>query len=48
MASEESIEVKFRLADGSDIGPNRYSPTTTVGSLKEMILSQLPKVMGFV
>ncbi|KAJ0615407.1 putative Ubiquitin-like domain-containing protein [Helianthus annuus] len=43
MASEESIEVKFRLADGSDIGPNRYSPTTTVGSLKEMILSQLPK-----
>ncbi|KAL8225517.1 hypothetical protein R6Q57_018093 [Mikania cordata] len=43
MASEESIEVKFRLADGSDIGPNTYSPTITVGYLKEMILSQLPK-----
>ncbi|KAI3760802.1 hypothetical protein L1987_51201 [Smallanthus sonchifolius] len=43
MASEESIEIKFRLADGSDIGPIRYSPTTNVGSLKEMILSQLPK-----
>ncbi|KAD6119501.1 hypothetical protein E3N88_10772 [Mikania micrantha] len=43
MASEESIEVKFRLADGSDIGPKRYSPTITVGSLKEMILSQLPQ-----
>ncbi|PWA93372.1 membrane-anchored ubiquitin-fold protein [Artemisia annua] len=43
MASEDLIEVKFRLADGSDIGPNKYSPTITVGSLKEMILSQLPK-----
>ncbi|XP_071737737.1 membrane-anchored ubiquitin-fold protein 3-like [Rutidosis leptorrhynchoides] len=43
MASEELIEVKFRLADGSDIGPNRYSPTTTVGSLKQMIISQLPQ-----
>lgn len=43
MSCEELIEVKFRLADGSDIGPNRYSPATTVGSLKQMILSQLPQ-----
>nr|XP_043637237.1 membrane-anchored ubiquitin-fold protein 3-like [Erigeron canadensis] len=43
MALEEVIEVKFRLADGSDIGPCKYSLTTTVGSLKEMILSQLPQ-----
>ncbi|KAJ9560401.1 hypothetical protein OSB04_005561, partial [Centaurea solstitialis] len=43
MDSEELIEVKFRLADGSDIGPSKYSPTTTVGSLKEMILSQWPQ-----
>ncbi|KAI3513660.1 hypothetical protein L1887_20997 [Cichorium endivia] len=43
MSSQELIEVKFRLADGSDIGPSKFSPTTTVGSLKEMILSQLPK-----
>ncbi|KAI7739651.1 hypothetical protein M8C21_010778, partial [Ambrosia artemisiifolia] len=36
-------KTRLGLADGSDIGPNRYSPNTTVGSLKEMLLSQLPK-----
>ncbi|KAF8411523.1 hypothetical protein HHK36_004075 [Tetracentron sinense] len=41
MAGE--IELKFRLSDGSDIGPNKYSPATTVGSLKEIILAQWPK-----
>ncbi|KAL4565971.1 hypothetical protein LXL04_030079 [Taraxacum kok-saghyz] len=43
MAAEELIEVKFRLADGSDIGPSKYSSVTTVGSLKEKIISQWPK-----
>ncbi|OVA03314.1 Ubiquitin supergroup [Macleaya cordata] len=43
MAGEELIELKFRLADGSDIGPNKYNPATTVGSLKEIILSQWPQ-----
>ncbi|KAL4559055.1 hypothetical protein LXL04_031188 [Taraxacum kok-saghyz] len=43
MGSQELIEVKFRLADGTDIGPSKYSPTITVGSLKEIILSQLPQ-----
>ncbi|XP_047341585.1 membrane-anchored ubiquitin-fold protein 6-like [Impatiens glandulifera] len=43
MAGEDLIEVKFRLADGSDIGPNQYSPTTTVGSLKEKLVAQWPK-----
>lgn len=43
MAGQDSIEVKFRLFDGSDIGPSNYSPTTTVSALKEKILAQWPK-----
>ncbi|KAJ0751550.1 putative Ubiquitin-like domain superfamily, UBL3-like, ubiquitin domain-containing protein [Helianthus annuus] len=45
MAADELIEVKFRLADGTDIGPSKYSSITTVGSLKEKIISQWPKVL---
>lgn len=47
MASKELIEIKFRLADGSDIGPNKYTPSTTVGSLKERIIAQWPKGFNF-
>ncbi|KAF3445756.1 hypothetical protein FNV43_RR10933 [Rhamnella rubrinervis] len=43
MAGQDSIEVKFRLFDCSDIGPSKYSPTTTVSALKEKILAQWPK-----
>lgn len=43
MASDELIEVKFRLFDGTDIGPNKYHPSTTVGSLKEIILTRWPQ-----
>ncbi|XP_059631448.1 membrane-anchored ubiquitin-fold protein 6 [Cornus florida] len=43
MAGEELIELKFRLADGTDIGPSSYSPGTTVGFLKERIIGQWPK-----
>ncbi|GKD96261.1 membrane-anchored ubiquitin-fold protein 6-like protein [Tanacetum coccineum] len=43
MAAEELIEVKFWLHDGSDIGPSKYSSSTTVGSLKEKVISQWPK-----
>ncbi|XP_069153424.1 membrane-anchored ubiquitin-fold protein 3 isoform X4 [Solanum lycopersicum] len=46
MALKELIEIKFRLADGSDIGPNKYTPATTVGSLKEKIIAQWPKDSG--
>nr|XP_043617386.1 membrane-anchored ubiquitin-fold protein 3-like [Erigeron canadensis] len=42
MATEELIEVKFRLPDGSDIGPSKYSSTTTVAYIKERIISQWP------
>ncbi|XP_075640059.1 membrane-anchored ubiquitin-fold protein 6 [Castanea sativa] len=43
MASEDLIELKFRLADGTDIGPTKYGPATTVASLKEKILAQWPE-----
>ncbi|XP_021648117.2 membrane-anchored ubiquitin-fold protein 3 isoform X2 [Hevea brasiliensis] len=47
MAGEEDIiELKFRLADGTDIGPNKYSPATTVATLKEKIIAQWPKENG--
>ncbi|GLT27210.1 hypothetical protein SLA2020_022260 [Shorea laevis] len=29
MPEEDLVEVKFRLYDGSDVGPFRYSPTST-------------------
>ncbi|KAH1057538.1 hypothetical protein J1N35_035603 [Gossypium stocksii] len=43
MAGEDLVELKFRLADGTDIGPTKYTPDTTVASLKEKILAQWPK-----
>lgn len=43
MGDEGWIELKFRLADGTDIGPSKYSQFTTVASLKENIIAQWPK-----
>ncbi|KMT09651.1 hypothetical protein BVRB_6g131030 [Beta vulgaris subsp. vulgaris] len=43
MPEEDLVEVKFRLYDGSDIGPFRYSPGSTVAQLKERIVAEWPK-----
>ncbi|TXG52869.1 hypothetical protein EZV62_022038 [Acer yangbiense] len=43
MEGEDLIELKFRLADGTDIGPSKYNSATTVVSLKEKIIAQWPK-----
>ncbi|XP_022156522.1 membrane-anchored ubiquitin-fold protein 4-like [Momordica charantia] len=43
MPDEDLIELKFRLYDGSDIGPFRYSPTSTIAMVKERILAEWPK-----
>jgi hypothetical protein len=40
---KEPIEVRFRLFDGTDIGPTKYDPSTTVSSLKEFILARWPQ-----
>lgn len=39
----EQLEIKFRLHDGSDIGPKMYSATTSVATLKESLLAEWPK-----
>ncbi|CAH8388426.1 unnamed protein product [Eruca vesicaria subsp. sativa] len=43
MPEEDLVELKFRLSDGSDVGPFQYPPTATVGILKERIVSEWPK-----
>lgn len=43
MQGDELIELKFRLYDGSDIGPIRYASNSTVAMLKERIVSDWPK-----
>lgn len=40
---EDLVELKFRLYDGSDIGPIRYSSSATVAMVKERIISEWPK-----
>ncbi|GMH16720.1 hypothetical protein Nepgr_018561 [Nepenthes gracilis] len=43
MPEEDLVDVKFRLYDGSDIGPFRYSSASTVEMLKARIVSEWPK-----
>ncbi|KAK9104094.1 hypothetical protein Scep_020938 [Stephania cephalantha] len=45
MPEEDLVELKFRLYDGTDIGPIRYSSASTVTMLKERIVSDWPKVV---
>lgn len=40
---QDQVEIKFRLTDGSDIGPKHFSSATSVATLKESILAQWPK-----
>lgn len=40
---QDSLEIKFRLIDGSDIGPKSFPAAANVAFLKESILSQWPK-----
>lgn len=47
MPEEDLVELKFRLYDGSDIGPFRYSPASTVAMLKERIVTEWPKGLTF-
>ncbi|KAJ4849076.1 Membrane-anchored ubiquitin-fold protein 2 [Turnera subulata] len=39
----DQLEIKFRLTDGSDIGPKSFPAATSVATLKESILAQWPK-----
>ncbi|KAJ0961433.1 hypothetical protein J5N97_000297 [Dioscorea zingiberensis] len=42
MPDEDLVELKFRLYDGTDIGPIGYSSASTVAMLKERIISGGP------
>ncbi|XP_030469364.1 membrane-anchored ubiquitin-fold protein 1-like [Syzygium oleosum] len=43
---QDQLEIKFRLTDGSDIGPKSFPAATSVATLKESILAQWPKEKG--
>ncbi|XP_062115861.1 membrane-anchored ubiquitin-fold protein 3-like [Humulus lupulus] len=43
MPEEDLVDIKFRLYDGSDIGPFRYSSASTVDMLKQRIVADWPK-----
>ncbi|KAI9176574.1 hypothetical protein LWI28_004485 [Acer negundo] len=43
MPEEDLVDIKFRLYDGSDIGPFRYSSASTIDMLKQRIVSDWPK-----
>ncbi|PPS12767.1 hypothetical protein GOBAR_AA07871 [Gossypium barbadense] len=40
---QDQLEIKFRLIDGSDIGPKTFPAATSVSTLKESVLAQWPK-----
>ncbi|XP_074557560.1 membrane-anchored ubiquitin-fold protein 4-like isoform X2 [Curcuma longa] len=40
---ENLFELKFRLYDGSDIGPIRCASSSTVAMLKERVISEWPR-----
>ncbi|CAN4079435.1 unnamed protein product [Withania somnifera] len=42
-AAQDQLEIKFRLIDGTDIGPKSFSAATSVATLKENVLAQWPK-----
>ncbi|KAJ0260995.1 Membrane-anchored ubiquitin-fold protein 2 [Hirschfeldia incana] len=40
---KDHLEIKFRLNDGSDIGPKSFPDATTVAALKETVVAQWPR-----
>ncbi|KAK3026203.1 hypothetical protein RJ639_040488 [Escallonia herrerae] len=40
---QDQLEIKFRLSDGSDIGPKSFPAAASVTYLKESVVSQWPK-----
>ncbi|XP_030542358.1 membrane-anchored ubiquitin-fold protein 3 isoform X2 [Rhodamnia argentea] len=43
MREEELVDIKFRLYDGSDMGPFQYSSASTIDMLKQRVVSDWPK-----
>ncbi|KAM7267705.1 hypothetical protein ACFE04_009871 [Oxalis oulophora] len=40
---QDQLEIKFRLTDGTDIGPKTFPATITIAALKDTIIAQWPK-----
>ncbi|KAI0511426.1 hypothetical protein KFK09_012056 [Dendrobium nobile] len=43
MSEDDHLELKFRLYDGSDIGPIRFASSSTVAVVKSRIIADWPK-----
>ncbi|KAI6675529.1 hypothetical protein NL676_003435 [Syzygium grande] len=43
MREEELVDIRFRLFDGSDMGPFQYSSASTIDMLKQRVVSDWPK-----
>ncbi|XP_042483306.1 membrane-anchored ubiquitin-fold protein 2-like isoform X1 [Macadamia integrifolia] len=41
--AQDKLEIKFRLTDGSDIGPKSFPAATSIAILKETVIAQWPK-----
>ena len=41
--NQDQFEIKYRLTDGSDIGPKSFPAATSIATLKESVLAQWPK-----
>ncbi|XP_042024982.1 membrane-anchored ubiquitin-fold protein 2-like isoform X1 [Salvia splendens] len=42
-AAQDQLEIKFRLTDGSDIGPRNFPVATSIATLKENIIAEWPR-----
>ncbi|RXH95984.1 hypothetical protein DVH24_008484 [Malus domestica] len=43
MPEDDLVDIKFRLYDGTDVGPFSYSSASTVDMLKQRVVSDWPK-----
>lgn len=41
--AQDQLEIKFRLTDGSDIGPRNFPVGASIATLKENIIAQWPR-----
>jgi len=44
---EETIELRFRIYDGTDIGQGAYALSITAATLKQKLVAEWPKGLSF-
>lgn len=44
--AENCVNIRFRMNDGTDLGPNLYDVSLTIQNLKEKILAEWPTESG--